>query len=195
MTQLISDEARKCAAYYHPDQSTEHLEMAVRIQRAINEATAKLEQENKELKAVVDKRYEELLHKRFFFQPHPDDAKKCNCAYCARDFEAIAEHAANLEMNEHSLEQRVKQLESGCDNEQCGVCVKCAESERDALKKRLAEVEADKSELITRLNLRRSELREITYQYSEHVRAGNYQPIWEAIEAVAALNPPTEPTE
>jgi len=138
----ISDEARKCAAYYqHSFTAVQQIEIAVRIQRAINDATARLEQENRDLKAVVDKRYEELLHNKFFFQPHPDDAKKCNCAYCARYFEAIAEHAANLEMNEHSLENLVKQLEHGCKNEQCGVFVKCAESERDALKQRVKELE------------------------------------------------------
>lgn len=52
----------------------------------------------------------ELMHKKFFFQPHPDDPKKCNCAYCARDFEAVAEHAAYLEMDVHSLEQQRDQL-------------------------------------------------------------------------------------
>jgi len=46
---------------------------------------------------------DELIHKRFFFQPHPDDKDKCNCAYCARDFEAVAEHCAYMEMDLHSI--------------------------------------------------------------------------------------------
>lgn len=86
------------------------------------------------------------------------------------------------------LEKEVDTLRTTLESTQTlyGICIK----ERDQLQARVKELEGDKAELITRLNLRRSELLEITDQYSEHVRSGNYQPIWEAIEAVAALPQP-----
>lgn len=53
----------------------------------------------------------ELVHKRFGFKPHPDDPKKCNCAYCAREFEPMAEHAALMEIELLALEQDKKRLD------------------------------------------------------------------------------------
>lgn len=57
------------------------------------------------------KRGRELMHKKFGFVPHPDDPKKCNCAYCARDFEAVAEHAAEMEMELFSTTNQLKESE------------------------------------------------------------------------------------
>lgn len=74
-----------------------------------------LEQELNEAKADWKIKRDALIHKKFYFQPHPDDATKCNCAYCARDFEAIADHAAFMEMELFSLHE--------------------AKSERDTLKR------------------------------------------------------------
>jgi predicted nucleic acid-binding Zn-ribbon protein len=51
----------------------------------------------------------EVLHKKFGYVPHPDGTNKCHCAYCARDFEAVADHAAELEMSEHSLREQLSQ--------------------------------------------------------------------------------------
>ena len=39
----------------------------------------------------------ERLHAKFGFVPHPDNPKKCACAYCARDFEAVSAMLMELE--------------------------------------------------------------------------------------------------
>lgn len=52
------------------------------------------------------------LHKKFGFVPSKDGSKKCACAYCVRDFEAVADHAADLEMSDFSKGERIAVLES-----------------------------------------------------------------------------------
>lgn len=54
--------------------------------------------------AVLQER-QERLHAKFGFVPHPDDATKCNCAYCARDFEAVADRLADAEEQLAQLEE------------------------------------------------------------------------------------------
>jgi hypothetical protein len=64
------------------------------------------------LEIAMLKQGRELLHRKFGFVPHPDDPKRCACAYCSRDVEAIADHAAELEMSEHSLRQENDKLKA-----------------------------------------------------------------------------------
>jgi chromosome segregation ATPase len=66
-----------------------------------------LERELNEAKSELQKRHD-LLSKAFG-QPRGEDGE-CKCAYCRRDFEAIAEHAAILEMDCAGHETTVNQL-------------------------------------------------------------------------------------
>ena len=104
------------------------------IESACNEASG-FASEISKLKSEVEqfRQAREVLHKKFGFVPHPDDPKKCHCAYCARDFEAVADHAAEMEMICHSK-----------DNERDELSQKLAEVERDNALIRQANSDANK---------------------------------------------------
>lgn len=56
---------------------------------------SELERELNEAKAELEKRHNAFKN----FSRERDVGGKCQCAYCRRDFEAIAEHAAIMEMD------------------------------------------------------------------------------------------------
>jgi hypothetical protein len=55
----------------------------------------------KEFAQMIDERQKRNREKWIL----KDGDKKCNCAYCRRDYEAVAEHAALLEMDLFSVER------------------------------------------------------------------------------------------
>ncbi len=71
-----------------------------------------LERELNEAKAELQKRHDLLA--KAFGRPRSEDGQ-CQCAYCRRDFEAIAEHAGCLEMDKASLEYLRDQLRAELD--------------------------------------------------------------------------------
>lgn len=62
-------------------------------ERQLKEALAEVER----LKERLNSR-DRLMHGKFGFVPSPDNPKKCGCAYCTQDYEALADHAAEMEM-------------------------------------------------------------------------------------------------
>jgi hypothetical protein len=48
------------------------------------------------------------VHEKFGFVPAADDPKKCDCGYCRHSFEDIADHAADMEMDNYQQGERLK---------------------------------------------------------------------------------------
>jgi hypothetical protein len=49
--------------------------------------------------------YRTAMHAKFGFVKGPDG--KCVCAYCVKDFDALMEHSAELEMENYSLREKL----------------------------------------------------------------------------------------
>jgi hypothetical protein len=89
-----------------------------------------------------------------FGQPKDQDGK-CTCAYCRRDFEAIAEHAADLEMrlaDKEAENERITKDRDGAmaslgrewiKNGELREQIERLKDERDELRAKLAEAEKD----------------------------------------------------